>query len=384
MKQKKLLGLLVALLNAAVVVKAQPAYYPDTAWQSRTARQAGMNRQKLDSAIAFALVSENKVERDLRIANMKAYAREPGYAMVGPMKERGGPAGLIIKNGYIVAEYGDISRVDMTFSATKSFLTTVAGLAVDEGLIKNVNDQVNRYVWDDTYKGVHNSKITWKHLLNQSSNWSGTLFGLHDWADRPPREGGIDDWKNRTLLEPGTVYEYNDVRVNLLAYSLLNVYRRPLPMVLKEKLMDPIGASTTWRWYGADHAFVNIDGIMMQSITGGGHHGGGLFIHATDMARFGLLFLRKGKWNGKQLLSEKWIREAHQPSTPNKEYGYMWWINTNQGWTAVSKDTYYAAGFGGNYIVVDNANDLVVVTRWMDDSKMGAFMKLVIESIENK
>ncbi len=123
---------------------------------------------------------------------------------------------------------------------------------------------------------------------------------------------------------------------------------------------------------------------MMQSVTGGGHHGGGLFINALDMARFGLLFLRNGKWNGKQLLSEKWIREAHQPSTPNTEYGYMWWINSNQGWPAVSKETYYAAGFGGNYIVVDNSNDLVVVTRWMDDKKMGDFMKLVIEAIDKK
>ncbi len=245
---KKRWILLAGLLNAALLVSAQTLYYPGSSWQSRTAQQAGMNRQKLDSAVAFALANENKVERDLRIANMKAYAREPGYAMGGPMKERGGPAGLVIKNGYIVAEYGDISRVDMTFSATKSFLTTVAGLAVDEGLIKSVNDKVDKYVWDDTYKGEHNSKVTWKHLLNQSSNWSGTLFGLHDWADRPPREGGIDDWRNRKLLEPGTVYEYNDVRVNLLAYSLLNVYRKPLPMVLKEKLMDPIGASTTWRW----------------------------------------------------------------------------------------------------------------------------------------
>jgi len=374
----------MGLVLSTVVVSAQPAYFPDTAWQRKTAQQSGMNKQRLDSAIAFALTNENKVEKDLRIANLKAYSREPGYSIIGPMKERGGPAGLIIKNGFIVAEYGDISRVDMTFSATKSFLTTIAGLAVDEGLIKNVNDKVDQYVWDDTYKGDHNSKITWQHLLNQSSDWSGTLFGLYVMAGRPPREGGMDAWKNRKLLEPGTVFEYNDVRVNLLAYSLLNVYRSPLPMVLKAKLMDPIGASTTWRWYGYDQSFVNMDGVMMQSVSGGGHHGGGMFINATDMARFGLLFLRKGKWKDKQLLSEKWITESHRPSTPNKEYGYMWWINSSQKWPEVSAETYYAAGFGGNYIVIDHAHDLVVVTRWMDDSKMGAFMKLIIQSIDKK
>ncbi|MCG2613293.1 beta-lactamase family protein [Terrimonas sp. NA20] len=372
------------LLFIYAAATAQSIYYPDTAWQSKTPQQAGMNQTKVDSAIAFALRSENKVEKDLRIANLRSYAREPGYAINGPMKERGGPAGLVIKNGYIVAQWGDVKRVDMTFSATKSYLSTVAGLAVDDGLIRSVHDRVSNYVWDDSYTGQHNSTITWEHLLNQSSDWSGSLFGLHDWADRPPREGGIDDWKNRKLQEPGTVFKYNDVRVNLLAYSLLQVYRKPLPVILKEKVMDPIGASTTWRWYGYDNTFVNIDGIMMQSVSGGGHHGGGIFINTLDHARFGLLFLRKGKWKGKQLLSEKWISEAHKPSVPNKEYGYMWWMNTTQKWKDVSPEVYYAAGFGGNYIVVDNEHDLVVVARWMDDSKMGEFMKMIISSIDKK
>ena len=380
----KTVALIIAVLLWAAGTMAQQTYYPDASWQTNTAQQAGVNKQRLDSAIAFAMANENKVEKDLRLANIKAYSREPGYAIIGPMKERGGPAGLVIKNGFIVASYGDVNRVDMTFSATKSFLTTIAGLAVGEGLIQNVTDRVDKYVWDGTYQGAHNSKITWQHLLNQSSNWSGTLFGLPDWADRPPREGGIDDWRNRKLLEPGTVYEYNDVRVNLLAYSLLNVYRKPLPMVLKEKLMDHIGASSTWRWYGYDNSFVNIDGIMMQSVSGGGHHGGGIFINATDMARFGLLFLRKGKWKDKQLLSPQWINEAHKPSAPNKDYGYMWWINTSENWKGVAADIYYAAGFGGNYIVIDHANDLVIVSRWMDDSKMGEFVKLVVQSIEKK
>jgi len=376
--------LIIAFLFCIHFVQAQSSYYPDTGWQTKTPEQLGMNKQRLDSAVAFALHNENAVDKDLRIANMKAYANEPGYAITGPTKERGGPAGLVIKNGFIAAQWGDINRVDMTFSVTKSFLSTVAGLAVDEGLIKNVHDYVNKYVWDDVYKGEHNSKITWQHLLNQSSDWSGTLFGLDDWGDRPPKEGGIDDWKNRKLNEPGTVFEYNDVRVNLLAYSLLQVWRKPLPIVLKEKIMDPIGASVTWRWYGYDNSFVNIDGIMMQSVSGGGHHGGGIFISAIDQARFGLLFLRNGKWKGQQLLSEQWITEAQQPSVPNKDYGYMWWLNNSLKWPDVSSKIYYANGFGGNYIVVDKEHDIVIVARWMDDNKMGELVKRVVQSIEKK
>ncbi|KAA9037986.1 serine hydrolase [Ginsengibacter hankyongi] len=367
------------------VADAQTIYFPDTIWQVKTPAEMKMNQVLLDSAVKFAQANENKkFDRDMRIGTLKAYADEPDFKIIGPTKERGGPAGLIIKNGYIVAQWGDINRVDMTNSVTKSFLSTVAGLAVDERLIKNVTDKVNTYVWDGTFEGPHNSKITWDNLLTQSSDWSGTQFGLPDWADRPPKEGSIDDWKNRKLNEPGTVFKYNDVRVNVLAYSLLQVWRKPLPMILKKKIMDPIGASTTWRWYGYDNSFVNIDGIMMQSVSGGGHHGGGLFISASDQARFGLLFLRKGKWKTQQLISEKWVKAVHQSSSANKAYGYMWWINSSKKWKDISPEIYYADGAGGNYIVIDNEHDLVVVTRWIDESKMDEFMNLVEQSITNQ
>lgn len=375
-------GFFLFLSLFTISVQAQQPYFPDASWQVKKPEELKMNKALLDSAVVTALKSENKVERDLRIANMKSYSREPGYKIIGPMKERGGPAGLVIKNGYIVAQWGDVNRVDMTFSVTKSYLSTIAGLAIDQGLIKNVTDEVSQYVWDDTFAGAHNGKVSWDHLLTQSSDWSGSLFGLHDWADRPPREGGIDDWKNRKFFEPGTNYEYNDVRVNLLAYSLLQVWRKPLPVVLKEKLMDPIGATTTWRWFGYDNSYVNMDGLMMQSVSGGGHHGGGIFINTLDQARFGLLFLRNGKWKNQQLLSEKWINAAQQPSAPNKNYGYLWWLNTEQQWKAMSSKVYYALGYGGNYIIVDKEHDLVVVARWMDDTKIGEVLNLIVKSLE--
>jgi len=379
---KKLLLSLLTLYYFEVY--AQQDYFPGTDWQIKKPEEMNMDRKLLDSAIHVALISENKADRDLRIANMKSYSNEPDYKIIGPMKSRGGPAGLVIKNGYIVGQWGDINRVDMTFSVTKSYLSTVAGLALDNGLIKNVTDKVSDYVWDGSFSGEHNSRITWEHLLTQSSDWSGTLFGLDDWADRPPKEGGLDEWKNRKLVEPGTVFEYNDVRVNLLSYSLLQVWRKPLPVVLKEKIMDPIGASVTWRWYGYDNSYVNMDGLMIQSVSGGGHHGGGIFINTLDQARFGLLFLRKGKWKNQQLISEKWIHAVQQPSVPKKNYGYLWWTNADNGWKGVPANVYYAAGFGGNYIIVDDVHDFVVVARWMDENKVGDVMNLIIKSVQAK
>jgi len=358
-------------------IKCQVPYFPEQGeWQTKKPEELSMNSELLKKAVQFALSNETPIDSDLRVANNKVYANEPNYEIVGPIKKRGKPAGLIIKNGYIVAQWGDVSRVDMTFSVTKSYVSTVAGLAWDAGLIKDLNDKVADYVWDGTFDGEHNSKITWEHLLTQSSDWSGCLFGMYDWADRPPKEGTIDTWKNRTLFEPGTHFKYNDVRVNLLAYSLLQVWRKPLPIVLKEKIMDRIGASSTWRWYGYENSFVNVDGIMMQSVSGGGHHGGGLFINTLDQARFGLLFLNKGKWKGQQLISEKWINLATSPSKINKNYGFMWWLYNDSA--------YMAEGFGGNYIIIGNAYDLLVVIRWIDDSKAEEFMKMVIESIKQK
>ena len=379
-----ILAILIFSINPAI---GQQAYYfpeRNAKWQERSPSTFNFNEKKLNEAVDFAKNNEYSGSRDLRIAILKGFEREPFHQILGPTKKRGGPAGIILKNGYIVQKWGDIKRVDMTFSVTKSFLSTVAGLAVDNHLIESTDDKVSSYIWDGTFAGEHNSKISWKHLLQQNSDWSGELWGGKDWADRPPKEGGLNDWKFRELNEPGTVMEYNDVRVNVLAYALTHVWRKPVPVVLKEYVMDKIGASTTWRWFGYDNAWTVIDGIKMKSVTGGGHSGAGIFISAEDMARFGLLFLNNGKWNSEQLLSEVWIKEATTPSAPNPNYGHMWWLN-NKGdrhWEALSEDIYYAAGFGGNFIVIDRANNLVVITRWLEPSKIASLMGLLQDAME--
>jgi len=233
------------------VIHGQSVYYPEKDnWERKSPAEMGFNTENLQEAVDFALASEYSGDRDLRVAILRSFGYEPGMKIVGPTKKRGGPAGIILKDGYIISEWGDIDRVDMTFSVTKSYLSTVVGLAVDDGLITSVNDKVYEYVWDGTFDGDHNMKISWGHLLNQSSDWSGQLFGMYDWADRPSRREELDEWKYRELHEPGTYFKYNDVRVNLLAYSALQVWRQPLPQVLKKRVMDPVGASSTWRWYG--------------------------------------------------------------------------------------------------------------------------------------
>ena len=361
------------------------SYFPTSrgAWEEKEPKEFKINSKKLESAIDFAMDNEYSGSRDLRIAILKGFAHEPYHKILGPTKKRGGPSGLILKNGYQITSWGDIKRVDMTFSVTKSYLSTVAGLAVDKNLI-STKEKVSTTVWDTTIDGSHNQQITWEHLLNQSSDWSGTLWGGHDWADRPPKEGSIDDWKNRDFYTPGTRFEYNDVRVNFLAYSLLQVWRKPLPQVLKKHIMDPIGASTTWRWFGYDNSWIDLDGHHVQSVSGGGHSGGGIFINTLDHARFGLLFLNKGVWNGKQLISQDWIEKATASSPAKMNYGYMWWLNkkgTSRFWEGVPENVFYAAGFGGNFIVIVPDEELVIVTRWLEPSQIGSFVKGVLDAL---
>ena len=160
---------------------------------------------------------------------------------------RGGVNGLILRGGRIVAEFGVTRRADMTFSVAKSYIALVAGLAFDRGLFR-LDDRVADTVPDDGFASPHNSTITWRHLLQQTSEWQGTLWGKPDSVDHNRQVGlGSDNSRKGTVREldaPGTRFEYNDVRVNRLGLSLMRLLRRPLPEVLRAEIMAPIGALT--------------------------------------------------------------------------------------------------------------------------------------------
>jgi CubicO group peptidase (beta-lactamase class C family) len=408
MRSKWFAVFIIANLLTAFVdsLNAQSNYIPPAgSWERRTPEQAKIDSAKLKEAIDFAIASEAKGPRSQELGLTQSFGQAPFGELIGPTKDRGEPTGLVIRNGYLIAEWGDPLRVDMSHSVTKSFLSAVVGVAFDRKLIRSLQDKAMDYAspivpnqpgqrydtaerfgqssFIDLFATEHNKKITWEHLLRQTSDWEGTLWGKPDWADRPDRDSS--KWLNRVRSEIGTVYEYNDVRVNALALAALNVWRKPLPQVLKENIMDEIGASQTWRWYGYENSFVVIDGQIIQSVSGGGHWGGGMFINAYDMARFGLLTERGGKWGSKQLLSQEFVRQAKTPTSVQPTYGFMnWFLNIDKKlYPNAPVSVIVHTGNGVNIIYCDSENDLVVVVRWIENNKINEFLGKLLASLKN-
>jgi CubicO group peptidase (beta-lactamase class C family) len=408
---KKAFSIIISGLVSITIAVAQPsktkpsvaAYYPPAGqWAQQSPAALGLKDDSIQAAVRFAIDNEISNPRSMEESHYRSFGKEPFGAAIGPFADRGEPTGLIVYKGYIVASWGEPNRCDITHSVTKSFLSSVVGLAVDSGLIRSVTDTVAGYLppiepfsFGETYKApadygkpemlfpcasAHNRTITWDNLLRQTSDWEGTLWDKPEWADRP--DADPKTWTTRARYAPGTRYEYNDVRVNALSLAATSVWRQPLPVVLKKHIMDKIGASHTWRWTGYRNAWIVLNGQPVQSVSGGGHWGGGMFINAYDMARFGLLTLRKGKWNNEQILSEKWIQQATTPTPVKTDYGYMnYFLNTGKKFLPDAPETAFAhIGNGTNMIYVDAENDLVIVARWIANDKLNDLIKIVLHA----
>ncbi len=394
------------LLLIGTASYSQTAYFPEKGhWEEKEPEELQVKAEKIRDAIAFAGQSESETDKNLKIAHYQSgFGREPFGFPVGPMKDRGEATGLIIYKGYIIGKWGDPDRVDLTFSVAKSILSTVVGLAVDQGLISSEKDLVYPYMGpiipydpqlayrnkadhltqEDVFElfyTEHNKKITWEHLLRQTSDWEGTLWGKPDWADRP--QNNSTEWFTRERNEPGTVYKYNDTRVNVLALAALNVWRKPLPVVLREQIMDKIGASPTWRWTGYENSYIVLDGQVIQSVSGGSHFGGGMFINSYDQARFGYLSLHKGQWKNEQLISSSWIAKSRTSTTVQPGCGFMnYFLNTGRNEIPAAPETaFFHIGAGTNMIYVDEQNDLVIVARWIKNSEKARLVELILAAL---
>ena len=333
-----------------------------------------MDGAKLDAAIEYAKTHEIGRPRDFSDQEV-VFGRLLGSIPT----TRAAANGLVIRHGYIVGEYGDTTRPDPTYSVAKSMLSTIAALAVQRGLIRNLDEPVATAITDGGYDSPHNRLITWRNHLQQESEWEGEMWGKN--ANFIGREAfGSGEMKPREIREPGSYYEYNDVRINRFALSLLEIFKKPIPDLFRDEVMNPIGASTAWTWVPYHNSYVIIDGKRMASVSGGTRWGGGVWISSYDMARFGYLWLRGGKWDDRQIVPASYAKLATTPSAHGPDYGFLWWLNTKERqYPGLPATVFAAQGAGGNTIFIDPPHDLVIVCRWQSSTPQ--YFKMVADSI---
>ncbi|MFH5926683.1 serine hydrolase domain-containing protein [Roseomonas xinghualingensis] len=344
----------------------------------------GFDPAKLAEAVAFAESRETPFPRDL-LAHLEGghFEPAPDNEVLGPVVPRGAPSGLILRDGVVAASWGDTRQADMTFSVAKSCLSMLAGIAHGDGLIPDLDAPVSASVDDPAFQGPRNSLITWRMLLQQTSEWEGTLFGKADQIDRGrdlASEGKKPKGWARPLAAPGEHWEYNDIRVNVLSLALLHRFGRALPEVWKERIADPIGSSPDWRWEGYRNAAVNIGGKQITSVPGGGHWGGGIVTHAEDQARLGLLMLHDGVWEGRRILPEGWVAASGKPVALHPDYGFMWWLNRSRRFPKADPASLLAVGAGGNTIWIEPSSRIVAVFRWLDPQALPGMIAHIAEA----
>ena len=300
----------------------------------------------------------------------------PYNRLYGPVHARGGVAGVVFHRGELIAQWGEVHRSDLTFSVAKTYLALLAGLAFDDGLLPDVHEPVLKRCPGIGFEGERLSRITWHHLLQQTSEWEGSCFGIPEQVDRyrgvsyQPNQPLGRKGEARPLREPGSWFEYNDVRINQLSLALLHLWKRPLPEVFVQRILQPTQCSDPFQWVGYEQGWTQINGQRMMSVPGGSHWGGGVSISAMDQARIGLMLQQQGQVKGCSILSANWISRMQVPCDVAPFYGYLVWLNrTGQLFPSAPRSSWFAIGAGSSITWIDASHQLVCVLRWIDAAR---------------
>ncbi|MFZ9252261.1 MAG: serine hydrolase domain-containing protein, partial [Hylemonella sp.] len=222
----------------------------------------------------------------------------------------------------------------------------------------------------------------------QTSEWEGSCLGIPEQVDRyrwlTYQPGAAEGRKGdaRPLGEPGSRFEYNDVRINQLALALLHLWQRPLPELFTERFLQPLGCTDPFQWVGYEQGWTTVRGQRMMSVPGGSHWGGGVSISAWDQALIGLMLMQGGQYQGKTLLSKKWVARMTQPCDVAPYYGYLVWLNqAGHLFEAAPRSSWFAIGAGSSITWIDAELQLVCVLRWIDAAKTNDCIAQVMAAI---
>jgi CubicO group peptidase (beta-lactamase class C family) len=352
------------------------------------------------TAIDFATAHEMPWARDPAAdpANFGIHHQDkpPWNVLRGPVHARGPASGVVLHRGQALAEWGEPDRADLTYSIAKTYLALLAGIAHDRGLMPDPHEPVRARLPDIGFDSPHNAPITWMQLLQQTSEWEGSCFGLPDQVDRyrtviyggEPAAGLKGE--ARPLRTPGSFWEYNDVRINQLSLALLHLFGQPLPEVFEQAILQPLGMANNWQWVGYDDAWIDLRDARtgttrrVQSVPGGTHWGAGVSISARAQVRIGQMVLQDGQWEGRSLVSAKWIRLMRTPCAIAPFYGLLTWLNDGpkQVYPAASRASSFMIGAGGNVTWMDPQRELVVASRWLAPEHTNAMFALLAQAVD--
>ncbi len=318
----------------------------------------------------------------------------PWNRLLGPVFDRGPASGVVLRGGVEQCRWGTPERADLTFSIAKTYLALLAGIAFDQQLIRSPDEPVARSLPGIGFDDPPNASISWRHLLQQTSEWRGEVFSVSDQVDHyrrlsfepPPPDPSAWPAKGslRPASAPGTYWEYNDVRINQLSLALAHLFGQALPEVFEQHIARPLGLTDSWRWHGYDNSWITVDGKQIQSVPGGSHWGGGIQISALDQSRIAMMMHTDGQWQGRRILSAQWLRQMREPCPIAPFYGYLLWLNTARRlFPSAPEDTYCAIGAGSSVAVNLPASDTVVVARWIQADAVDGLLERIIDALSS-
>jgi len=354
--------ILVGLLTFYGVAQSKDKNWPIDEWLVSTPEDQGIQSQKI--ARMYNYIEEHRV-------NVQSL--------------------LIVCNGYIIDEhylqnykiidtqtYGNFidplnqirdGRLHALWSCTKSILAVLVGIAIDKGFISNVN-QTFFSIFPDKWKPIYNNEtkknITIEHLLTMTSGlqWEEGVDFFSLWSDANYSLDYV--LKKKLIANPGEIFNYSSGNAQLLSAILQNKTEMKTSDFAREYLFKPIGIEDNdWEW---DEIKWEWGEGLLENITFGGF---GLYMTPRAMARFGLLCLNNGNWNGTQIVSEDWVATATTTHMDDPKYGYLFWLDS---------DYYYAAGFLGQRIFIIPEKEIIVVFTGVDaDYNVDSDFKYLID-----
>ena len=329
-------------------LERQAVVFPDNVWQRITPESQGFDTDKLHEALKYLHANSNGVGTNEMV---------------------------IVRNGYLIWEGPDANNVHEIYSCTKTFTSTVLGLLVTEGIL-TVDDYANKYLpsMDDRYPEY--AKIRLSHLATMTSGYDSIMsdgWKFYE-TDRSKHHEHVLSYTTpgQPLFTAGTSFKYHDPAVHILGYILTKAAGESLEQIFRKRIANKIGMKQfSWSNYGYR------DGVIFNNPAGTpGKNQGGINSCARDLARYGLLYLNNGNWNGKQILEPSFIKRATSTQVPAEmktkyydltgRYGFFWWTNGKMAngkrpWPSAPPKTYAAHGAGRNFIFVIPEWSLVII-----------------------